>query len=255
MRFPTPSMAVSLTALLVALGGAAVSATGGNFILGTINSASNQSGIVSPVNGKMLLLNNTSTAANATALGLTVKPGHPPMVVNSDVRVPQLNSDKLDDFDSSEFGRVLQLRGPEVLSAITLVAGNNFQLGPGITFDADGRCQVAISSQIFSGSSTADRGPFYRGAIARAGSSPEDDGFFGHYFYPIFGIGLFVSPDMTRVSVYEVSAGETVQFGAFFGGVPASWAGRSAETNVSYFCTTVGTDAGPLPKIAAKTKQ
>jgi len=102
MRFPTPSMAVSLTALLVALGGAAVSATGGNFILGTINSASNQSGIVSPVNGKMLLLNNTSTAANATALGLTVKPGHPPLIVNSDTKVPVLNVDELDGFDSSD---------------------------------------------------------------------------------------------------------------------------------------------------------
>jgi len=111
VRFPSPLMivalaalflAVSLGAFVVAASKAAFSATGGNFILGQINNAANQSGIVSPVAGKMLLLNNTSTAATATALGLTVKPGQPPMVVNSTGKVQNLNADELDGYDSSD---------------------------------------------------------------------------------------------------------------------------------------------------------
>jgi len=106
MKLSTRSVAFASLALstfgLLGVGGAAISATGGNFILGRINSADNQSGIVSPVAGKMLLLNNTSTAANATALGLTVRPGHPPMIVNSPVKVPQLNADLLDNFDVTQ---------------------------------------------------------------------------------------------------------------------------------------------------------
>jgi len=107
-RLPSPSLTVSMTALVIALGGAGFAATGGNFILGHINSAENQSGIVSPVAGKMLLLNNTSNDPAATALGLTVKPGHPPLIVNSATKVPQLNVDQLDDLDSSDFGQVLK---------------------------------------------------------------------------------------------------------------------------------------------------
>jgi len=129
----SPSLAISLTALVVALGGAAFSATGGNFILGRINSAENQSGIVSPVNGKMLLLNNTSTAANATALGLTVKSGHPPMVVNSDVKVFQLNADKLDDRDSSDFANATNALVFRDADTVTLKTGDKFWPLPGLT--------------------------------------------------------------------------------------------------------------------------
>jgi hypothetical protein len=107
-RLPSASTTISITALIVALGGAGVSATGDPFILGNINAAENQSGIVSSVNGKMLLLNNQSNAGSATALGLTVTPGHPPLVVNSDVRVANLNADKFDDLDSTAFGRVIR---------------------------------------------------------------------------------------------------------------------------------------------------
>src|SRR4051812_1419311 len=39
-RYPSPSLVISLFALLVALGGAGIAATGGNFILGQSNSAS-----------------------------------------------------------------------------------------------------------------------------------------------------------------------------------------------------------------------
>jgi len=120
-RLPSPSTAISITALVVALGSAGFAATGGNFILGTINNATNQSGIVAPVAGKQLLLNNTSTNPAATALGLTVKPGHPPMVVNSQTKVSQLNVDLLDDLDSTDFGRVIKF-------SYDLVPGSTSQL-------------------------------------------------------------------------------------------------------------------------------
>jgi len=140
VRLATPSFAISLTALGIALGGAGFAATGGNFILGQINSAENQSGIVSPVAGKMLILNNTSNAASATALGLTVKPGHPPLIVNSGTKVPQLNADKLDDLDSSDFSRAQKISYNLLPNAVSppievptdtplLLVGNQLEVG------------------------------------------------------------------------------------------------------------------------------
>jgi hypothetical protein len=99
------STIISIISLTVALGGAAFSATGGNFILGRVNSANTQTTLISDGNSKTLLLSNLSTSANAAALGLTVKPGRPPLVVNSGAKVANLNVDLLDGIDSSEFHR------------------------------------------------------------------------------------------------------------------------------------------------------
>lgn len=55
------------------------------------------------VDGKLLTLENTSTGANATALGLNVASGRPPLVVNSGTKVANLNADSLDSHDSSYF--------------------------------------------------------------------------------------------------------------------------------------------------------
>jgi len=104
-RYPSPSLVVSITALIVALGGASYSATGGNFILGQSNTANMQTRLTSPLAGTMFRLENTNAAAGATALGLFVKPGRAPFTVNSATKVPNLNADKLDGLDSTQFPR------------------------------------------------------------------------------------------------------------------------------------------------------
>jgi hypothetical protein len=95
-----------MLALIVALGGGAgYSATGGNFILGRSNSASTQTALSASLNGRALQLTNTNTGGSAAALGLNVAAGHPPLTVNSAVRVANFNADKLDGLDSTQFPR------------------------------------------------------------------------------------------------------------------------------------------------------
>jgi hypothetical protein len=106
LRMPSPSFAVSLLALIVALGGASFSATGGNFILGRGNAAATQTSLTSPVNGRTLNLFNTSTGANATALGLSVARGRPAFSVNTTVKIERLNADLLDGLNSTSFARL-----------------------------------------------------------------------------------------------------------------------------------------------------
>jgi len=105
-RYPSPSLIVSIIALVIALGGAGYSATGGNFILGVnSNTAATQTGLVSNRNGRALAIQNTNTGAAATALSLAVAAGHPPFVTNSTTKVPNLNADRLDGLDSTQLTR------------------------------------------------------------------------------------------------------------------------------------------------------
>jgi hypothetical protein len=94
---------VATLALFVALGGTTYAATGGNFILGKSNSASNPTSLSAPVVGKGLQVTNTNTHAGATALGLNVAAGHAPLTVNSGAKVSNLNADKVDGLDSTAF--------------------------------------------------------------------------------------------------------------------------------------------------------
>jgi hypothetical protein len=104
MRKPSPAMIVALLGLFVALGGAGMAATGGNFILGQSNSADKTTALSAPVaSGKALQVSNTSTTSGATALGLGVAPGHAPFTVNSGTKVANLNVDQLDNRDSTYF--------------------------------------------------------------------------------------------------------------------------------------------------------
>ena len=103
-RYPSPLLVVSIIALIVALGGAGYSATGGNFILGQTNTASTQTVLSAPgLNGPALRLDNLSSPADATALSLRVRSGHAPFAVNTAVRVANLNADYLDGLDSTQF--------------------------------------------------------------------------------------------------------------------------------------------------------
>jgi hypothetical protein len=95
-------MVVACISLLVALGGTAYAATGGNFILGKSNTASSKSTLSAPIADKALTVTNNSTKAGATALGLNVAKGHPPFRVNSGAKVANLNADKLDGVDLSQ---------------------------------------------------------------------------------------------------------------------------------------------------------
>jgi hypothetical protein len=101
----SPSMAVSLTALLISLGGAGYSATGGNFILGRTNSATTTTSLNSNINARALTLINQNTGTSASALQLAVAPGRPPLIVNSTARVRNLNADFVDGFHASDFAR------------------------------------------------------------------------------------------------------------------------------------------------------
>jgi len=117
-RYPSPSLVVSFTALIVSLGGAGYSATGGNFILGVSNTATNRTTLSADINDRTLRLSNLSTGSNATALALNVASGHAPFAVNSTTRIPNLNADKLDGLDSTQFPN-------KVVIPFTVAAGAN----------------------------------------------------------------------------------------------------------------------------------
>lgn len=130
---------VGYVALFVALTGSAYAATGGNFILGQPNSASSRSTLSAPIADRALQLTNRNTAPGATALGLNVANGHPPLAVNSSQKVPNLNADKLDGVDSSALQRVglVHWGAAEATSTFreTIIRWN--ELGAAFTTDGD----------------------------------------------------------------------------------------------------------------------
>jgi hypothetical protein len=96
-------MFVSLVALVIALGGAGYSATGGNFILGRANSASTQTRLVTPRAGPAMRVDNTSTAPGATGMAIITSAARPPLFVTSSKKVTNRNADRLDGIDSENF--------------------------------------------------------------------------------------------------------------------------------------------------------
>src|SRR6476659_978851 len=111
---PSPALVISVIALFVALGGTTYAATGGNFILGKANTASAQTGLASTNAGRVLSITQKSTGTGATALGLVVPAGKPPMTVNSGTKVANLNADRLDGIDSTAFATTAQEAWHEV---------------------------------------------------------------------------------------------------------------------------------------------
>jgi hypothetical protein len=103
-RRPAPGTIMGGLALFITLGGVGYAATGGNFILGQANTATTPSSLSAPIaGGKALQLTNTSATGGSTALGLTVGAGKAPFTVNSSGKVTNLNADRLDGIDSTEF--------------------------------------------------------------------------------------------------------------------------------------------------------
>jgi hypothetical protein len=80
MRRPSPAIAISVAALVVALSGTSYAATGGTFLLGRANSATALSSL---------------SNSKGTALQLSSKPGTPPLTVSNSVQVPKLNASEL----------------------------------------------------------------------------------------------------------------------------------------------------------------
>ena len=91
-------------ALIFGLASVALSATGGNFVLGKANEATTVSKLTATVAGPALTLVNQGTDAAATALNLNVASGKAPLRVNAAAgTATTLSADELDGKDSSDF--------------------------------------------------------------------------------------------------------------------------------------------------------
>ena len=100
---PSPSMGVALVALFVALGGTTYAATGGNFILGTANTAGSSSALSSGVTTGPTL--NVTNTGGRSAARFTTNTGITPFSVSNSTKIGSLNSDLLDGVDSASFLR------------------------------------------------------------------------------------------------------------------------------------------------------
>lgn len=95
--------AVVISAVVLGAATAALAATPGDpFRLGKINVINNVTKLVGKAPSPRLVIDNNG---NGVALRLLVKPGRPPMHVNSSKKVARLNADRLDNLDQSAFLR------------------------------------------------------------------------------------------------------------------------------------------------------
>ncbi len=104
----TASMVFGLALVLALLLGIATMALaavpGDPFKLGQMNRIDDAvTTLIGSHSGPMMVVDNDSEAPAARALDLRVEPGRAPMRVNSDSRVTNLNADKLDGLDSTDF--------------------------------------------------------------------------------------------------------------------------------------------------------
>src|SRR4051812_21992416 len=101
-------LVVGIATMVAALLGAASMAFAGNgdpWILGQLNSATAITRLAGGggVDGPMLAVTNNDSGSDDTAVDLNVQSGEPPMTVNSQTKVPNLNADKLDGMNSTAF--------------------------------------------------------------------------------------------------------------------------------------------------------
>jgi hypothetical protein len=102
-----------MLALVVGLASVAFAANGDPWLLGRSNVATSITSLAGAVgvDGPMLRITNNNAGTNDTALDLRVQAGEAPMKVNSDKMVTNLNADKIDGKEASEFvqgnGRVM----------------------------------------------------------------------------------------------------------------------------------------------------
>src|SRR4051794_119447 len=82
----TPTRAIAVGAVFIAMSGTAVAANGGNLILGKGNKARSTT---------------TLTSTKSTPLSLAAPAGKAPLAVSNSVKVGKLNADLLDGLDST----------------------------------------------------------------------------------------------------------------------------------------------------------
>jgi hypothetical protein len=111
-------LALSVGVASTALAGTGVGAT---FNLGTTNTVNAVSKLVGSVAGPSLTIDNNSTGKGATALDLQTEAGRPPLKVNSDERVVNLNADEVDGKSVGEIG----MNGLERVSAVSAVTNSD----------------------------------------------------------------------------------------------------------------------------------
>jgi hypothetical protein len=114
-------------------------------------------------------------------------------------------------------------------------AGSEYRLvTPPFTAPANATCVVTSSVQASPATTSApDAEVFFRNAVKRNGVD-DDDRQYGHYLTNDGTPGL--QPSATRSSVLAIAAGQTIQFGVFFGR-SASWAGAETAVATSYICS------------------
>ena len=88
MRRPSPSIVISLVALVFSMSGTAYAATGGTFLLGKANAESSVSSL---------------SNSRGTALNLSSAPGKPSLTVNRSAQIPNLNASELHGIAASGF--------------------------------------------------------------------------------------------------------------------------------------------------------
>jgi len=104
----TASMVFGLAlvlALIIGVASMALAANGDPLRLGQNNVATLLTKLTANVNGSAMQITNTNAGNNATALNLQVANNKPPMKVNSDRLVTNLNADSLDGADATQIGR------------------------------------------------------------------------------------------------------------------------------------------------------
>lgn len=114
MHRPAPATVISLMALLFAMSGTAVAATGGDFLLGKANTATAVTSLTN-TKGTALSLSSTSTT--------------PPLTVSNSVQVPKLNASELGGVPASGY---MQGGGTTTGArvALTGTAGDSFLVTP-----------------------------------------------------------------------------------------------------------------------------
>jgi hypothetical protein len=91
-------------AMLTATAAFAGGGVGAIFNLGQVNAVNGQSRLTGSTGGaSQLAVVNTSDAAGATGIGISVANGKPPLAVNSTTKVGKFNADLLDGDDSTAF--------------------------------------------------------------------------------------------------------------------------------------------------------
>jgi hypothetical protein len=118
LRRPSPATVISVIALVFAMSGTAVAATGGDFILGKSNTATS-----------ITSLSN----ANGTALSLSAASTKPALAVSNSVQVPKLNASELGGEGASAF---MAGTGGVAHNTQTIPYGNGNETGfPGAEYE------------------------------------------------------------------------------------------------------------------------